>query len=76
MIFVNRTLIDVVMDFNRYGARMIIVADPALAARTLVGRYPIDHGELFARDVCAYLGVPFTLADDHILIGEGGAHAL
>ncbi|SEN10115.1 hypothetical protein SAMN05428959_101195 [Duganella sp. CF517] len=76
MIFVNRTLIDVVMDFNRYGARMIIVADPALAAKTFVGRYPINHGELFARDVCAYLGVPLTLADDHIVIGARAAGAV
>jgi len=72
VIFVNRTLIDLVTDFNRYSAHKIVIADPALGCRTFVGQYPLHAAQLFAQDVGAYLGQPVTVTADRIVIGAGG----
>ena len=69
---VNRPLADAVADFNRNNCREgkpIILLDPALGRKTLVGRYPVNAPEMFARDVSALFGVPVSIGDDHIAIG-------
>lgn len=72
LVLLNRPLADAVADFNRNNCKEgkpIIVLDPALGRKTLVGRYPVNAPEMFARDVSALFGVPVSIGDDHIAIG-------
>jgi len=75
LVLVNRPLADAVADFNRNSCqdsknnKPIIVMDPALGRKTLVGQYPLNAPEMFARDVSALLGVPVAVGRDHIVIG-------
>ena len=74
MIFNNQTLSEAVADFNRYSPRKIIIVDPQLWNRKLVGQYQIDEPELFAKDVSTFLNVPIVITADKIMIGD--AHAM
>lgn len=72
LVLVNRPLADAVADFNRNSCKQgkhIIVLDPVLGRKTLVGQYPLNAPEMFARDVSALLGVPVNIGQDHIVIG-------
>jgi hypothetical protein len=72
LVLVNRPLADAVADFNRNSCKQgkhIIVLDPAVGRKTLVGQYPLNAPEMFARDVSALLGVPVNIGQDHIVIG-------
>jgi transmembrane sensor len=74
LIFNNQTLSEAVADFNRYSPRKIVIVDPQLWNRKLVGQYQIDAPELFARDVSTFLNVPIVITADKIMIGD--AHAM
>ncbi|GGY09410.1 DUF4880 domain-containing protein [Massilia dura] len=69
LVFQNEPLGAAVAEFNRYNARQIVVADPALHRKPLVGRYRIDQPEEFANDVHALLNVPVAIRADGIRIG-------
>jgi transmembrane sensor len=69
LVFNNQTLKEAVADFNRYSSRKIIIVDRELMNRTLIGQYPIDEPELFAKDVSTFLDVPIVITADEILIG-------
>jgi transmembrane sensor len=69
LVFQNQTLGDAVAEFNRYSARPIVIAVPALRGKTLVGQYQIDAPERFATDVGALLNVPVHIGADAIVIG-------
>lgn len=72
LVLVNRPLAEAVADFNRNSCKQgkhIIVPDPVLGRKTLVGQYPLNAPEMFARDVSALLGVPVNIGQDHIVIG-------
>lgn len=69
LVFQNQPLGDAVAEFNRYNARQIVVADPALRRKPLVGHYRIDQPEEFANDVHALLDVPVAIRADAIHIG-------
>ncbi|QGZ38073.1 FecR family protein [Pseudoduganella flava] len=69
LVFHNVPLADAVADFNRYNARQLVVADPALRMKPLVGRYRVDQPEEFANDVQALLRVPVAIGADTIRIG-------
>lgn len=69
VIFSNQTLNEAVADFNRYSLRKIVIMDPQLGSKTLVGQYPIDAPEAFAKDVSAFLDVPLEITADRIMIG-------
>ncbi|MCS0628172.1 FecR domain-containing protein [Telluria mixta] len=71
LIFDNQTLSEAVADFNRYSEKKIVIADPALGRRKLVGQYQIDAPELFAQDVGAYLAIPVTVTAETIVLGRG-----
>ena len=73
LIFQNQTLGEAVADFNRYSLRKIVIVDPDLSSKTLVGQYQIDAPESFARDVGAFLDVPIMVTADRILIGGSPA---
>lgn len=70
LVFRNQTLGAAVADFNRYSARRIVIADPRLMDKTLVGQYQIDAPERFATDVGSFLEVPVAITGDAIVIGE------
>ncbi|CAN7464236.1 FecR domain-containing protein [Pseudoduganella sp. LjRoot289] len=70
LIFNNQTLSEAVADFNRYSPRKIIIVDPQLWNRKLVGQYQIDAPELFAKDVSTFLDVPIVITADKIMIGD------
>jgi transmembrane sensor len=73
LIFTRQTLGEAVADFNRYSARKIIIADPALVNKRIFGQYQIDAAEQFARDIGAYLDVPIEVDVESIRIGAGSA---
>ena len=69
LVFNNQTLSEAVADFNRYSQKKIIIADPALGRKRLVGQYQIDAPELFAQDVGAFLQMPILITAEKIVIG-------
>lgn len=69
LVFRNQTLADAAADFNRYNARQIVIADPALGRRSVVGQYETDQSERFAQDVQALLRVPVSFTGERITIG-------
>jgi transmembrane sensor len=76
LVFRNEILANAVADFNRHNVRQLVIADPALRRKTLVGNYRIDQPEHFADDLRALWHVPVTIAGDSIRIGaEPGAGA-
>ncbi|MTV36052.1 FecR family protein [Duganella radicis] len=70
LVFNNQTLSEAVADFNRYSLKKIIIVDPNLMNKKLVGQYQIDAPELFAQDVSAFLDVPFKVTAENIMIGD------
>lgn len=66
----NQTLGEAVADFNRYSSKTIILRDPHLSERRLIGQYQLDAPELFARDVSTVLDVPLAISADTIYIGR------
>jgi transmembrane sensor len=69
LIFESQTLNEAVADFNRYSLKKIVVVDPDLGSKTLIGQYQIDAPERFARNVSALLDVPFYVTPERIVIG-------
>lgn len=69
LILSNQTLGEAVADFNRYSPKAIIVTDPALRNKRLIGEYQLDAPELFAKDVSMVLDVPVSITTDKIFIG-------
>lgn len=67
--FTRQTLGEAAADFNRYSARQIIIADPALERERIFGQYRIDAPEQFAKDIGAYLNVPVEVSAERIVIG-------
>jgi transmembrane sensor len=67
--FARQTLGEAVADFNRYSARQIVIADPALERTRIFGQYRIDAPEQFAKDIGAYLDVPVEVSAERIVIG-------
>ncbi len=72
LVLASQTLSEAVADFNRYSPQTIVIVDPALRDKRLVGQYQLDAPELFARDVSTVLDVPVTITAERILIGRAG----
>jgi transmembrane sensor len=70
LILTNQTLSEAVADFNRYSPKAIIILNPSLQNKRLIGRYQLDAPELFARDVSTVLDVPIVITADKIFIGQ------
>lgn len=66
----NDRLADAIEDLNRYNARKIMIADPALADRKLDGLFKIDDPEAFAKAVEVTLSTPVDMSGTEIIIGE------
>ncbi|NIA57722.1 DUF4880 domain-containing protein [Massilia sp. TW-1] len=69
LVFTRQNLGEAVADFNRYSARQIVIADPALERERIFGQYRIDAPEQFAKDIGAYLNVPVEVSAERIVIG-------
>lgn len=70
LVLARQTLGEAVADFNRYSPRTIVIVDPALRDKRLVGQYQLDAPESFAQDVSTILDVPVAVTADKILIGQ------
>jgi transmembrane sensor len=70
LVLTRQTLGEAVADFNRYSTRTIVIVDPALQDKRLIGQYQLDAPELFARDVSLILDVPVEITTEKILIGR------
>ncbi|KQV47118.1 FecR domain-containing protein [Massilia sp. Root335] len=70
LVLTRQTLGEAVADFNRYSPRTIVIVDPALQDKRLIGQYQLDAPELFARDVSLILDVPVEITTERILIGR------
>ncbi|PVM88788.1 FecR family protein [Caulobacter radicis] len=55
-------------EFNRYNARKIVIADPALAEQKLVGWFRTNEPESFARAAASSFGARVTVRGDAILV--------
>jgi transmembrane sensor len=75
LILTNQTLSEAVSDFNRYSPKTIVIVDPSLRNKRLIGQYQLDAPELFARDVSTVLDVPIEITADRIFIGQGSGNA-
>ncbi len=70
LVLARQTLDEAVADFNRYSAKTIVIVDPALRDKRLIGQYQLDAPELFAKDVSTILDVPVVVTAEKILIGQ------
>jgi len=70
LVLASQTLSEAVADFNRYSPKTIVILDPALQDKRLIGQYQLDAPELFAKDVSMILDVPILITSEKILIGQ------
>jgi transmembrane sensor len=70
LVLSSQTLSEAVADFNRYSPKTIVILDPSLQDKRLVGQYQLDAPELFAKDVSMILDVPIVITSEKILIGQ------
>jgi transmembrane sensor len=70
LVFDKQTLAQAVAEFNRYSPRQLVVLDPQLQGKALLGRYRINDPETFARDIGALYRAPVAVTQDRIYIGD------
>jgi transmembrane sensor len=70
LVLTSQTLSEAVADFNRYSPKTIVIVDPALQEKRLIGQYQLDAPELFAKDVSMILDVPVVITTEKIFIGR------
>lgn len=63
------TIAAAVNEFNRYNTRKIVIADPRIEGRRVVGWFRTNEPESFARAVARSEGAPIDAADDLIILG-------
>lgn len=59
-------------EFNRYNSRKIVIVDPDLEGRTVVGWFRTNEPESFARAVGVAHGVEVKVSDEVIMLGGTG----
>lgn len=62
------TIASAVEEFNRYNTRKIVLRDPAVGRRTIVGYFLIDQPKQFASAAARMTGNKITEGDDRIVI--------
>jgi len=62
------TIASAVEEFNRYNTRKIVLRDPAVGRRTIVGYFLIDQPKQFASAAARMTGSKITESDDGIVI--------
>lgn len=68
LVFKHTTLAAAVTEFNRYNRQQLIVADPAAAALTIDGTFPVNDVGDFAKLAQAVLGLDVENHGDEIVI--------
>lgn len=68
--FDGESLTDAVAEINRHNHRHVVVGDPVLAARPIVGRFRANHPEDFAATVAIALGAQRTDEGDAIYLRQ------
>lgn len=57
LVFNYTTLADAAVEFNRYNAKKIVVADPSAARLTIIGEFPVNGVDLFGHVAKRIFGV-------------------
>lgn len=70
LVFDNMTLADAAAEFNRYNERKLIIADPAVARLTIVGKFRTSDVEPFARVIRNVLGLHVEAKGNDIVISR------
>jgi len=70
LVFDNMTLADAAAEFNRYNQRKLIIADPAVAEITIVGKFRTRDVEPFARVIRNVLGLKVVAKGDDFVISR------
>lgn len=65
----GRTLADAAAEFNRYNRRPIVIADPVLAGKGLIGLFATNESESFAKAVAGAFGAPLSESATEIRLG-------
>lgn len=73
--FNGDTLADAVERFRRYGGPAILVDDPGVASRRIVGLYPAHDPAGFARHAALSLGLTVEVRPEGVRLSAAGAHA-
>ncbi|HEV2561065.1 MAG TPA: FecR domain-containing protein [Rhizomicrobium sp.] len=68
LVFDKTALADAAAEFNRYNAKKIIIADPAVASLTIDGTFRTEDAELFSRIARVALGLHVEEDNNRILI--------
>jgi transmembrane sensor len=66
----GETLGQAVAQFNRYNLRKLVVVEPGLADRKLVGWFWMNDPESFARAAAVSLGIEVSIQPDRIILSE------
>lgn len=69
LVFDGQTLATAASEVNRYAERPVVIDDPGLGARPLVGVFKAGDSEAFAKSAGAAFGASVTLEDQAIHIG-------
>jgi transmembrane sensor len=68
LMFREQSLADAVAEFNRYNARKIVIADPAVAALKVEGNFRATNVDAFVRLLESGFPVRATTQDDRIVL--------
>ena len=64
----GRTLAEAAAEFNRYNRETVIISDPSLASRKVVGRFHTSDPQGFAAAAAAMLDAHVQTESDHIVL--------
>jgi transmembrane sensor len=64
----GRTLGQAAAEFNRYNRQAVVIADPELAAETVVGRFQATDPNAFVKAAAAMLGANARTDGDHLIL--------
>src|SRR5450631_1272172 len=67
----GRTLGDAAAELNRYNSRTVVIADPRLAAQTVVGRFQATDPMAFAAAAAAMLDAHVRIEGDRFILEPG-----
>jgi len=73
LVFNYATLADAAAEFNRYNAKKLVVADPAAARLTVMGKFPANNVALFGQVAKAVLSVHVEDRGTEIVISKRAA---
>jgi transmembrane sensor len=69
--FNGKTLGEAAAELNRYNRRAIVIADPALAAHKIIGRFRVTDPDAFANAAAAMLDAHVRTDDNQLILEPG-----